>query len=57
MVTNQNLITEEIKSSLNSGNACYHSVQKFLSSHLLPNNNNNNKNNNKKIKACGSVLV
>jgi hypothetical protein len=26
-VTNQNLIQEEIKRSLNSGNACYHSVQ------------------------------
>jgi hypothetical protein len=25
-VTNQNLIQEEIKSRLNSGNACYHSV-------------------------------
>jgi hypothetical protein len=28
-VTNQNLIQEEIKKKLNSGNACYHSV--FLS--------------------------
>jgi hypothetical protein len=26
-VTNQNLIEEEIKRILNSGNACYHSVQ------------------------------
>jgi hypothetical protein len=26
-VTNQNLIHEEIRSRLNSGNACYHSVQ------------------------------
>jgi hypothetical protein len=26
-VTNQNLIQEEIKRRLNSGNACYHSVQ------------------------------
>jgi hypothetical protein len=25
-------------SHLNSGNACYHSVQNFLSSHLLSNN-------------------
>jgi hypothetical protein len=25
-ITNQNLIQEEIKRSLNSGNACYHSV-------------------------------
>jgi hypothetical protein len=32
-VTNQNLIHEEIK-RLNSGNACYHSLQNLLS-HLL----------------------
>jgi hypothetical protein len=37
-VTNQNLIQEEIKRRLNSGNACYHSVQNLLSSHLLSNN-------------------
>jgi hypothetical protein len=37
-VTNQNLIQEEIKSRLNSGNACYHSVQKLLSSRLLSKN-------------------
>jgi hypothetical protein len=30
-VKNQNLIREEIKSELNSGNACYHSFQKLLS--------------------------
>jgi hypothetical protein len=35
--TNQNLIQEEIKRRLNSGNACYHSVQ-ILSSSLLSNN-------------------
>jgi hypothetical protein len=29
-VTNQNLIQEEIKRRLNSGNACYHSVQNFV---------------------------
>jgi hypothetical protein len=34
-VTNQNLIQEEIKRRLNSGNACYHSVQKLVSSRLL----------------------
>jgi sorting nexin-29 len=34
-VTNQNLIQEEIKMRLNSGNACYHSVQNRLSSYLL----------------------
>jgi hypothetical protein len=32
---NQNLIQEEIKTRLNSGNACYHSVQNLLSSRLL----------------------
>jgi hypothetical protein len=35
IVTNQNLIQEEIKGRLNSGNACYHSVQNLLSSRLL----------------------
>jgi hypothetical protein len=34
-VTNQNLIHEEIKRRLNSGNASYHSVQNLLSSRLL----------------------
>jgi hypothetical protein len=34
-VTNQNFIQEEIKRKLNSGNACYHSVQNLLSSRLL----------------------
>jgi hypothetical protein len=33
-VTNQNLIQEEIKRRLNSGNACYHSVQGLLSFRL-----------------------
>jgi hypothetical protein len=37
-VTNQNLIQEEIKRRLNSGNACYHSVQNLLSSRLLSKN-------------------
>jgi hypothetical protein len=37
-VTNQNLIQEEIKRRLNSGNACYHSVQTLLSSRLLSKN-------------------
>jgi hypothetical protein len=37
-VTNQNLIQEEIKRRLNSGNACYHSVQNLLSSSLLTKN-------------------
>jgi hypothetical protein len=35
---NQNLIQEEIKRRLNSGNACYHSVQNLLSSPLLSKN-------------------
>jgi hypothetical protein len=34
-VTNRNLIQEEIKRGLNSGNACYHSVQNLLSSYFL----------------------
>jgi hypothetical protein len=37
-VTNQNLIQEEIKRRLNSGNACYHSVQNLLPSCLLSKN-------------------
>jgi hypothetical protein len=37
-VTDKNLIQEEIKRRLNSGNTCYHSVQSLLSSHLLSNN-------------------
>jgi hypothetical protein len=34
-LTNQNDIHDEIKSRLNSGNACCHSVQNLLSSHLM----------------------
>jgi len=34
-VTNQNCMHEEIKGRLNSGNACYNSVQNLLSSRLL----------------------
>jgi hypothetical protein len=37
-VTNQNLIQEESKRRYNSGSACYCSVQKLLSSHLLSKN-------------------
>jgi hypothetical protein len=33
-ITNQNSSQNKIKKRLNSGIACYHSVQKFLSSHL-----------------------
>jgi hypothetical protein len=34
-VTDQNLIGEELKRRLNSGNACYHSVLNLLSSRLM----------------------
>jgi hypothetical protein len=37
-VTNQNLIQQEIKRRLNSGNACCHSLQNLLSSRLLSKN-------------------
>jgi hypothetical protein len=37
-LTTQSSIHEEIMSRLNSGNACYHSVQNILSSGLLPKN-------------------
>jgi hypothetical protein len=37
-VTNQNLIQEEMKRRLNSGNACYNSIQNLLSSRLLSKN-------------------
>jgi hypothetical protein len=36
--TDQNCIHEEIRRRLNSGNACYHSVQSLLSSCLLSSN-------------------
>jgi hypothetical protein len=38
MLTDQNCIHDEIKSRLNSGNACYDSVQSLLSSRLLSRN-------------------
>jgi hypothetical protein len=37
-LTDQNCMLEEIKSILNSGNACYHSFQSLLSSRLLSRN-------------------
>jgi hypothetical protein len=37
-LTNQNFIQEEIKSRLNSGNACYHSLKILFSSSLLSKN-------------------
>jgi hypothetical protein len=37
-LTNQNDVHDEIKGRLNSGNACYYSVQNLLSSLLIPKN-------------------
>ena len=37
-VTHQNSIQEEIKSTLKSGNACYHSVQNLFSSSVISKN-------------------
>jgi hypothetical protein len=34
-LTNQKDVHDEIKSRLNSGNACYYAVQNILSSHLI----------------------
>jgi hypothetical protein len=39
-IINRDLIHDEIKRRLNSGNACYHSVQNLLSSCLLSKNLN-----------------
>jgi hypothetical protein len=38
-LTNQDDIHDEMKIRLNSGNACYHSVQNLLSSRLIPKKN------------------
>jgi hypothetical protein len=46
---NKNFIQEDIKSRLKSGNACYHSVQNFLSSSLLSKNI--------KIKMYGTIML
>jgi hypothetical protein len=48
-VTNRNLIQEEIKRRLNSGNACFHSVQNLLSSRLLSKN--------LKIRICTTIIL
>jgi hypothetical protein len=45
----QNLIEEEIKRRLNSGNACYRSVQNLLSSQLLSQN--------LKIRICQTIIL
>jgi hypothetical protein len=49
ILTDQNCVQEEIKSRLNSGNACYHSVQSLLSSHLLSRN--------VKVKTCKTTIL
>jgi hypothetical protein len=49
MITNQNLIQEEIKRKLNSRNACYHSVQNLSSSRLLYKNI--------KIRICKTIIL
>jgi hypothetical protein len=46
---NQNLIQKEIKSRLNSGNACYHLVENLLSSHLLLKN--------LKVRICKAIIL
>jgi hypothetical protein len=48
-LTNQNYIQEEIKSRLQSGNVCYHSVQDLLSPSL--------RSKNLKIKIYGSIIL
>jgi hypothetical protein len=48
-LTDQNHMHEEIKSSLNSGNVCYHSVQSLLSSRLLSRN--------LKVKICKTIIL
>jgi hypothetical protein len=53
-IENQNLIQEEIKRRLNSGNACYYSVKKLLFFRLLSKNIKIRKNYNF---ACDSVWV
>ena len=49
IITNQNCILEEIKSSMKSGNACSHSVLNLLSSSLLSKNI--------KIKTYGTIIL
>jgi hypothetical protein len=55
-VRNQNLIQKEIKWRLNSGNACYHSVQNLLSARLLSRNVKDQNIQDDNF-ACGSVWV
>jgi hypothetical protein len=51
-VTEHNFVQDEIRSRLNLGNACYHSVQNILSTRLL-----SEKIKSKLYFACGSVWV
>jgi hypothetical protein len=48
-IVESNLIQEEIKWRLSSGNGCYHPVQKLLSSCLLSKN--------VKIRICKAVIL
>jgi hypothetical protein len=48
-LTNQNYMHEEIKSRLNSGNACYRSVHSLLSSRLMSRN--------VKVKICKTIIL
>jgi hypothetical protein len=48
-LTDQNCMYEEIESRLNSGNACYHSIQSLLYSRLLSRN--------VKVKVYKTILV
>jgi hypothetical protein len=47
-LTDQNFMLEEIKSRINSGKVCYHSVQSLLSSCLLSRN--------LKVKICKTII-
>jgi hypothetical protein len=48
-VTNQNLIQKDFVKRLNSGNACYHSIQNLLPSRLLSKN--------LKIRICKTIIL
>jgi hypothetical protein len=48
-IANQSLIQKPIKRRLNSGNACYHTAQNLLSSHLLSRNI--------KIRTCKTLIL
>jgi hypothetical protein len=48
-LTDQNYVEEEIRSSLKSGNACYHSVQNLMSPNFLTKH--------KKIKVYRAIIL